>query len=149
MEKKQFDDYIKKIDEAFQKMMKQISIEFEKDLDYEITPHQFFILKLLRENTQVSSGELAEIIGVKPSAITAIVERMEKLNLVKKEKSKKDKRIHVIKLTIKGVEKYEISKKKREVIINKYMSKLENDELKQLLNIYEKLAEIVEKEGDE
>lgn len=125
--------------------VKKLEGKLSDDLDYGLTPQQFFILKILKERGKCSVTELSEKLEVKPSAITAIIDRMLKNGLVIKEKNKKDKRVAEIKVSKEGKKTLISSEKKRDFIMYNFFSKLEIEEIDSLINIYKKLSNIIEK----
>jgi DNA-binding MarR family transcriptional regulator len=68
--------------------------------DYGITVPQFTALQVLINNGDMTIGELSQQMDLACSTITDLVDRMEKNELVKREKDQKDKRVvRVIVLT--------------------------------------------------
>ncbi len=66
-------------------------------------PH-IVILDLLRERPSCRMGDLAKALHLTMSAVTAIVDKMVKLNLVKRERSSEDRRVVRVALLKKGKE---------------------------------------------
>ena len=75
-----------------------------------LTRSQFCFLKLITANTGLHVGELARCLGVSPAASSKNLDRLEKLGLVCREASDKDRRVILLKATTIGerlVHKYE------------------------------------------
>ena len=75
-----------------------------------LTRSQFCFLKLITANTDLQVGELARCLGVSPAASSKNLDRLEKLGLVRREASDKDRRVILLKATRVGerlVQKYE------------------------------------------
>ena len=75
-----------------------------------LTRSQFCFLKLITANTDLQVGELARCLGVSPAASSKNLDRLEKLGLVGREASDKDRRAILLKATRVGerlVHKYE------------------------------------------
>jgi DNA-binding MarR family transcriptional regulator len=75
-----------------------------------LTRSQFCFLKLITVNTDLQVGELARCLGVSPAASSKNLDRLEKLGLVRREASDKDRRVILLKATRNGerlVQKYE------------------------------------------
>lgn len=142
IDKDYINDYIKRLETAFSKIMKKIGPELSK-LEEGLTPPQFFVLNLLKEK-QRTVTEIAELIQVQPSAITAILDRMHKSGLILRERNEDDRRVVVVQITEKGEEVFVKSKKKRLSVMTHYLSYLEKEDMELLLNIYEKMAKIIE-----
>jgi len=73
--------------------------------EYGLTPSQYNVLRILRgEGKPMPSLEIAErMIQVVP-AMTGLIDRLEKQELVKRDRSLEDRRVIYIELTEKGVE---------------------------------------------
>ena len=69
------------------------------------------MLFALNKKDGQSQRELSEILDIKPSTITVMLNRMEKTNLVRREQDTKDQRVSRVYLTDKGKETCEKSKK--------------------------------------
>ncbi|SHF20510.1 MarR family transcriptional regulator [Desulforamulus putei] len=136
--------YVKRLEAAFTKTMKKLGPKLSS-LEEGLTQPQFFVLGLLKNNPRTVT-EIAEIMGVQPSAITAILDRMYKSGFILRERNEEDRRVVVVYITEKGKEVFAKAQKKRLDIITRYLGYLEREELEQLLNIYEKLAKILETE---
>lgn len=142
IDKDYINDYVKRLETAFSKIMKKIGPELSK-LEEGLTPPQFFVLNLLKEK-QRTVTEIAELIQVQPSAITAILDRMHKSGFILRERNEDDRRVVVVQITEKGEEVFVKSKKKRLSVMTHYLSYLEKEDMELLLNIYEKMAKIIE-----
>ncbi len=142
IDKDYMNDYVKRLEAAFSKIMKKIGPELSK-LEEGLTPPQFFVLGLLKEK-QRTVTEIAELIQVQPSAITAILDRMHKSGFILRERNEDDRRVVVVQITEKGEEAFVKSNKKRLSVMTHYLSYLEKEDMELLLNIYEKMAKIIE-----
>src|SRR5579871_5365452 len=67
----------------------------------EITPEQYWLLKLLNRKTELSIGELAEALGVTGSSVTTACKRLEKAGLLKRTRQVdgQDERVVLVTLT--------------------------------------------------
>jgi MarR family transcriptional regulator, organic hydroperoxide resistance regulator len=142
VEKEMLQQYIERLETSFYTTMRTLGPEISDHLEEGLTGDQFFILRIIEKKGRVISSELAEEFRVKPSAITAMIDRMIKNDFVTRERDEKDRRVVYIKMTEKGTHSLEKSEKKRIEIIERYMSQLEKEELESLVSIYEKLAKI-------
>ncbi|CAM2970953.1 MarR family transcriptional regulator [Hathewaya histolytica] len=61
--------------------------------DFDITPPQFDALQWILCKKEITIGELSSILYLAPSTVTDLIDRMEKSELVYREKDEKDKRI--------------------------------------------------------
>ena len=70
--------------------------------DFGITVPQFTALQVLINNGEMTIGELSQQMDLACSTITDLVDRMEKNELVKREKDQKDKRVVRVIVLAKG-----------------------------------------------
>jgi DNA-binding MarR family transcriptional regulator len=85
--------------------------------------------------------------GVKPSAVSFMIDRLEHNNFVFREHDKKDRRVVNIKLTEEGTKKLEHVMRDRKEIFESSLLSLSEEELLQFANIAEKLAKFVSSEA--
>lgn len=89
--------YNKEITEAFS----------ERILSHGITRVQWIALYYIGENEGITQKQLAQMLDSKESSIVRLIDRMEKEEIVKREKDTSDRRITKLYLTQKGVQKRE------------------------------------------
>ncbi len=104
----------------------------------EITPEQYWLLKLLHRKGPLSIGELAEALGITGSSITTACKRLEKAGLVKRERQSGsgDERVVQVMLTAQGEEQLEAWRQERRKALGRMLSPLteqEQDELQRLI----------------
>lgn len=127
---------------------RRITKELAKRAD--LTGPQLTVVKLLEAFGDLSLSELSDKIRAQNSTVTGIIDRMERENLVLRERSKEDRRVVYIKLTTKGRELAgEIPVEPMEVF-KSALETLSSQEMKDLLRIMTKVAKrvrhIVDKE---
>lgn len=127
---------------------RRITKELAKRAD--LTGPQLTVVKLLEAFGDLSLSELSDKIRAQNSTVTGIIDRMEREDLVTRERSKEDRRVVYIKLTAKGRElAREIPVEPMEVFKNA-LETLSAQEMKDLLKIMTKVAKrvrtIVDKE---
>jgi len=66
----------------------------EKDISRStgVTPPQLMLMQTLRESTQLTTGELAKEMVLTQATVTSILDRLEKKELIARERGKEDKR---------------------------------------------------------
>lgn len=90
---------------AFLEIMRLYHYKMHKLLEeIGLYPGQPFVLFTLSNNDGQSQKELAERLNVKPSTITVMLKRMEKVNLVKRRQDLKDQRVSRVYITETGHE---------------------------------------------
>lgn len=101
---------------------------------------------MLKTQGRCNISQLADHLGVKPSAVTFMMDRLEQNKLIIREHDQKDRRVVNIRLTKQGENMLETILESRKAIITKYLSYLTEDELSFMAETAEKLANYTEKE---
>lgn len=104
----------------------------------EITPEQYWLLKLLKQRDVMSIGELADALGVTGSSVTTACKRLEKSRLLKRERQSdgQDERVVLVTLTVQGHEQLASWQQERRVALVQMLAPLtlaEQEELQHLL----------------
>ena len=141
-------NYLERIQSAFQITLQKMQPKMIESMNENgVTPTQFYVLIYLYKQGSCKISELAEYMGVKPSAVTFMIDRLEQNNFVVREHDKKDRRVVNISLSTEGQEKLNTVIHARKVIAEKFLSYLSEDELAHFALIAEKLAEATTKEN--
>ncbi|UOF92136.1 MarR family transcriptional regulator [Fodinisporobacter ferrooxydans] len=148
MYEQDFERLIERLQTAFVTTMRKLGPELSES-ECGLTGPQFFILHRLYTYGKCTVTELSEAIGVKPSAITAMVDRMYKNDFVLRDRDDSDRRVVYIQISDEGLATLVQAKKKRKQVIEKYLGQLEPEEMKNLVHIFEKLAQITIKDEHE
>ena len=137
-------EYIERIQIAFQTSIHKMQPRMTEILNkHGVTATQFFVLMALRKNKSCKVSEIADFMGVKPSAVSFMIDRLEHNHFVFREHDKKDRRAVNIKLSEEGIKKLELVIKERKEIFESSLLMLTDEELLQFVMIAEKLAESV------
>lgn len=112
----------------------------------EITPEQYWLLRLLHRRGPMSISELAEVLGVTGSSITTACKRLEKAGLVKRERQGDgcDERVVLAVLTAQGVEQIEAWQQERREMLSHMLSPLTQQEQDELQRLIERVLEVSE-----
>ncbi|ASJ52721.1 MarR family transcriptional regulator [Brevibacillus formosus] len=132
-------DTLERLQEAFRTIMRSMGTQLAEPVSG-LTGPQFYILHQLELKEKCTVGELAESMGVKPSAITAMVDRLDKHGFVARDRDEEDRRVVYISLRDSGKKILQVAKQNRREQLNKMFSHLSEDELQQFVSIFEKLA---------
>ena len=110
-----------------------------------ITYTQYLVLLVLWEEESNSIKEIAKVLKLDSPTITPIVQKLEKMNLVKRQRSSKDERVVMVSLTKNGIDlENQVADIQNKVVCKTLLKPKEFKELKNTLN---KLAyNIAEKE---
>lgn len=109
----------------------------------EITPEQYWLLKLLNKRGELSIGELAEALGVTGSSVTTACKRLEKAGLLRRERQGdgQDERVVLVTLTTQGREQIEAWQQERRVALIQMLSPLTPSEQEELQRLLERILE--------
>lgn len=107
----------------------------------EITPEQYWLLRLLRRKGALSISELAEALGVTGSSVTTACKRLEKAGLVTRERQQDDERMVRVMLTSQGHEHVEAWHMRRREIVEQWLVGLDTQEQVMLQHLLERLLE--------
>ncbi len=110
----------------------------------EMTPEQYWLLRLLRRKEAMSIGELAEALGVTGSSVTTACKRMEKAGLVTRERQSDDERMVRVMLTEQGHEQVEAWQQQRREMLSQLLAPLNQDEQATLQALLEQILEHAE-----
>lgn len=100
---------------------------------------QMIILELLREKGPCKMNELAKALHLTMSAVTAIIDKMIKHDLVKRERSDEDRRVVNVILMKKGEETAKRIGEERRKTANQIFSPLSGSERKEYLRLLRKV----------
>ncbi|MFD0050886.1 MarR family winged helix-turn-helix transcriptional regulator [Actinomycetes bacterium NPDC127524] len=133
--------YYDRIQTGLQATIQKIQPEMLEALNNQgVTPTQWFVLFFIKNNGLCRISQLVDLMEVKPSAATFMIDRLEQGGFVFREHDTKDRRVVNIGLTEKGREKFEIILSERRAIVERWLSILSKQELSMMADIMEKLA---------
>jgi DNA-binding MarR family transcriptional regulator len=84
------------------KLSRELKVHMDSRLAPSLTEGQFTVLEFLLSHEQVKPSDLIQYLATTPAAITTLLDRMEKHDLIKRERDLDDRRIVWIILTDKG-----------------------------------------------
>lgn len=122
--------------------------EFESILHYELTPKQSMLIQFVHISKTITVNELALQMNISASAVSQLLNKLEKEEYVKREINPENRREILISLARKGLKLYEEYDKIDQRVIDKYFSKLTTDEMVQFRTVIEKLHSIIIDEND-
>ena len=109
----------------------------------DLTGPQLTVVKMLEQIGDLSLSELSERIRAQNSTVTGIIDRMERENLVTRERSKEDRRVVYIRLTAKGRRLAEEIPIEPMEIFRSALESLTASEVRELVKILGKVAKRV------
>ena len=137
------DHYMSRLEEACYLAMSKLAPELSGHLEEGLTNDQFFVLKILSQRGSCTVSELAKEHKVNPAAITSMMDRLLKHDLIIRKRDDKDRRTVNIQLSDQGCLVFQQSEAKRKQLFKHYFSQLKPEEMELLVVITEKLANIV------
>lgn len=84
------------------KLSKELKIHMESNLAPSLTEGQFTLLEFLLSHDPVKPSDLIQYLSTTPAAITTLLDRMERNELIVRERDLDDRRIVWIRITEKG-----------------------------------------------
>jgi DNA-binding MarR family transcriptional regulator len=70
--------------------------------DYDITPGRFGVLQVIAANVGLSQSELGTLLGIERSTVVAVIDQLEKRDLVQRTPAANDRRSYALKLSATG-----------------------------------------------
>jgi len=114
----------------------------------ELSLHQFFLLVLLRDDTKsFTMSQIASATRHTTAAATGAVDRLEEKGWVKRQSSKEDRRVILVKITNKGLGLIDRVQANRANFVESLISKLTPKEKATCMTIHEKILEFRSQEA--
>ncbi|HCI82651.1 MAG TPA: hypothetical protein DHW02_23495 [Ktedonobacter sp.] len=114
----------------------------------EMTPEQYWLLRLLRRRGTLSIGELAEILGVTGSSVTTACKRLEKVGFVTRERQSDDERKVMVMLTEQGNEQIEAWQQRRRAFLQTLLVPLDEEQQSTLQHLLERILYEADQDGN-
>ncbi|MEG6574992.1 MarR family transcriptional regulator [Caldibacillus debilis] len=134
------DTLIQRLLVAFHHLRKKLDQDMQSMTSYPVTRTQFILLLLISREGSPKLARLAEEMNVQPSAITVLIDRLEKLNYVKRITDPDDRRSVRVELTPLGREIIHDFRQRRRGILKSYLNRLSEEEIRTLTELLEKIA---------
>ena len=136
--------FYQKLDELLPNTMREFMKRSTNDLTKgRITMPQLVILELLNKKGTLIMSELAGSLSITTSAVTGLIDRMIKANLVMRSRDEKDRRIVKVTLIPKGRQVIENILRERKKVLLDIFGKFTQNERQQYLKIIEKMYRIL------
>ena len=108
--------------------------------DRQRQPNQLRLLRLLDNKGELTNSDLVEALDIRPSSVSALVQKLEDLGLISRRESETHKRVQLIALTDDGKKFIETTGKLKTDLPDQIFSGLSEEEQAQLLTLIEKLS---------
>jgi DNA-binding MarR family transcriptional regulator len=129
-------DFVK----VWSKVSKDIHTYMEEQLSPALTEGQLNVLELLSMQERMKPSDFIGFLDTTPAAITTLLDRMEKGELIIRERDEKDRRIVWVVTTEKGKKECERGTQLREQFIKKYLSPISSHNQQLLVYLLGKVA---------
>jgi DNA-binding MarR family transcriptional regulator len=133
-------DYTNRFRTVFETAHRNIGHVVLSELNSELTARHLFMLAMISKEQSPKQSQLAERLGVKPSAITVMIDRLVQSGHVIRKHHETDRRIVLVENTPKGdailAEATETQKK----VIARGLSQLPQEELRIFISAFEKFT---------
>ena len=114
---------------------------------FDLTIQQFTVLNIVHHLDGPKMTDLAARLNVTLGNVTALVDRLIKMNYLKRQADAADRRIVRVALTAQGRELVKRAEEKRRKAMELLLGHLSGTDKRQLLRIMEKLAAAIKQEG--
>lgn len=134
MEGSDIPTFVLQIQRVFPRIMRNLEAEAERELiGLEVTPAQMNALVALYEPRNLPMGELAEQLGLTESAATRLVDRLLRMNLVRRERDDVDRRVVRVRLSSYGRQLADLVFERRERQFTRFANHLSEKERSDLM----------------
>lgn len=94
--------YVNQFAQSWQKLSKEMKTYMDSELSPTITESQLHVLELLETNERMKPSDFVEHLSTTPAAVTTLIDRMEKNQLILRDRDPKDRRKVWVTATEKG-----------------------------------------------
>lgn len=122
------------------KLSKDLKLHMENELAPALTESQLNVLEYLLSQDRLKPSDLLEFLATTPAAVTTLLDRMEKNELIQRIRDEKDRRIVWIHVTGKGKEECERGLHIRESFIHSYLDRISRHNQQLLVYLLGKVA---------
>jgi DNA-binding MarR family transcriptional regulator len=129
-------DFVK----VWSKLSKEIHAHMESQLAPSLTEGQLNVLELLSTQERMKPSDFIDYLATTPAAITTLLDRMEKGELIVRERDEKDRRIVWVAMTDKGKRECERGLRIREEFIRQYLNRISAHNQQLLVYLLGKMA---------
>ncbi|WP_165842264.1 MarR family winged helix-turn-helix transcriptional regulator [Paenibacillus xerothermodurans] len=137
-------EFLNNIQSIMLSISRKLRPVLEKHLQpYGITPPQFNMMFTLEREGACRVTHLADIINVKPSAITVIMDRLIERQLVLRYHSEVDRRVVMMELSENGKQVLAKMMQSYRQIMGQYFAQFTQDELAAFLELFQKLDAVI------
>lgn len=127
------------LDKLSYELHKKLFAQIIEGIDLPVTSTHIYMLNYIRSQGECMVTDIANYLGVTLGAVTSIVDRLYDFKLVSRDRSEKDRRLVIIKLSEGGEELVNRIDARRKEILNQYLKDIDEEEILYLSRIMEKI----------
>ncbi len=121
------------------KMTNNLIIQWNKSFNKGLGVSHILILGHLKVNGKSRPSDMAKALGLTPPSVTHLTEKLVKRQLVTRSTDENDRRIIYLEITYAGEMILKEASEVGQILRKKIFEKLTNEEIQQMLHIYQKL----------
>lgn len=126
---------------------KRFDTRIREQVGQTITTDQFCALRLIEEKPSCTPSDLAELLCIGKSSITALVNKLVDRDLVHRAGDERDRRVVYLTLTDTGRQVYRETEQEIQQILEPYLVHFKPEEVRIFIESFEKLAALLSHEG--
>jgi DNA-binding MarR family transcriptional regulator len=128
---------------VFRAVRRRITKTTLAEMDIDITPHHFEIIRLLEEEGTLHPSEIGGRLQIAKAQMTKLICRLVDLNIVERKIDRTDRRTHNIALTARARAMLRRHKKRTVAAVRDIMSTLSDEELENLSSCLRRLRDVL------
>ncbi|WP_168928947.1 MarR family winged helix-turn-helix transcriptional regulator [Paenibacillus dokdonensis] len=125
---------------AVKSFWRSLETDICKEMQDYLTGPQLFMLNYIHGEQKCNLTQVADRLEVKPSAVTVMVDRLEKAGYVSRSHDPADRRVILVEATLQGEEVLAQAVQKRDACLKEHLSRLEPDEVRMFTELCEKMV---------
>lgn len=122
------------------KLSKDLKLHMENELAPTLTESQLNVLEYLLSQDRLKPSDMLDFLATTPAAVTTLLDRMEKNELIERVRDEKDRRIVWIHVTDKGMEECKRGLEIRETFLHSYLDRISRHNQQLLVYLLGKVA---------
>ncbi|WP_158289497.1 MarR family winged helix-turn-helix transcriptional regulator [Paenibacillus flagellatus] len=134
------DSLVDRFQTALYTFKRSLESDLLHKLKTQITAPQMFMLHFVSRHGACRLTQLADKMEVKPSAVTVMIDRLEKSGYVTRTHDTADRRSVLVQVTPEGIDILEKAMLERKDALARFLARLEPDEVRTVTELMEKLA---------
>ena len=134
--------YSKEFTKLFFKLSKEMKSHMETKLTNSLTEGQLNLLEYLLQQERMKPSDFIQYLSTTPAAITTLLDRMEKSELIHRERDNKDRRIVWITATAKGQAECQRGLEIRQQFIENYLNRISSHNQQLLVYLLGKVTAV-------